>query len=312
MAAPALTKRSPAAARRGAEVAEVDLTDLVQVVSDEDVEQEVLRLFQAEGESGLVVTVRDGAGESASRTDAFRELLASLEMHGGGVAPNIEIEPPDLESLQKALGVLGERKVQKRLFERILRTFGTRLLDPLAETLDCGHGGPLLVRMSNLRASLLEKIMRLHLTPETLEILQHDLCTLLNDDYLGMLAEHEEQVQRPLVKQLAQEALHLIGAVFQRAFSQWSRNAAQIAESVERRLKGRFKLKESPVIIRARIVEGLEEFLWVETSTELTGALGQLFHQDKYRGVVQAMPPVERDLYADFAATCWEIIQDNC
>ena len=312
MAAPALKRVSLAAPGNGASAAEVDLTDFVQVVSDDDVEQEVLRLFQAEGESGLVVNVRDGAGESATRTDAFRELLASLNMHGGGLAPNIEIEPPDFESLKRGLGVLGEKKVQKRLFERILRTFGSELLNPLVETLDIRQGGPLLVRMSNLRANLLKKVARLHLTPETLDILTQDLRLLLNDDYLGMLAEHEEQVQRPLVKQLAQESLHLIGGVFQGAFSQWGRHAALIAESVERRLRGRHKLKESPVIIRARIVEGLEEFLWVETSTELGGALAQLFSQEKYRGVVQAVPRVERQLYADFAATCWDIIQDNC
>lgn len=135
---------------------------------------------------------------------------------------------------------------------------------------------------------------------------------LLNDDYLGMLAEHEEQVQRPLVKQLAQEALHLIGATFRGAFQHWNRNAMQIAEGVQRRLRGQLKLRESPVIIRKRIIEGLEEFLWVETSTELSGALGQLFSQDKYRGVVESPPVVERQLYAEFAATCWEIIQDNC
>jgi hypothetical protein len=289
---------------------EVDLTG--EAVSDEDVEQAVLSLFQAEGESGLVVTVHDGAGESASRSDAFRDLLESLEMHGGGVAHNIEIEPPDFESLQKALGVLGEKRVQRRLFERILRTFGTELLDPLAATLDTDEGGPLVIKMSNLRQRLLKKVERLHLTPETTKILTEDLRNLMNDDYLTMLAEHEEQVQRPLVKQLAQEALHLIGETFQRAFRHWHCNASEIAESVQHRLRGRHKLRESPVIIRNRIIEGLEEFLWVETSTELSGALGQLFVQDKYRGVVDSPPVVERGLYAQFAATCWEIIQDNC
>ena len=138
------------------------------------------------------------------------------------------------------------------------------------------------------------------------------LTRFQRDEYLEMLAEHEVNVQRPRVKRLAQEALHVIGTTFQNAFQHWNSNAGQIAEAVARRFKGRLKLKESPVIIRERIVEGLEEFLWVETCAELGGALSQLFRQDKYRGVVEQPPVIERQLYAQFAATCWEIIEDNC
>ncbi len=285
--------------------------DVSGIVSDDDVEREVLRLFKAEGPGRLVVTVH---GDDQGRSEAFRELLASLALYDTRYQNQeaMEIEPPDVESLRKGLSVLGDQSVKRRLFERILRTFGSELLDPLAAILDRGPGGTLLARMADLRQDLLHSVQQLHLTPDTRQILTDDLRKLLADDYLAMLAEHEENVQRPLVKELAEQALHLIGAIFQQAFQHWQLNAERIAESVHRRIKGRLKLHESPVIIRERIVEGVEEFLWVETSNELSGGLQQLFMQDKYKGVVREVPEVQRSLYAKFASTCWEIIEENC
>jgi hypothetical protein len=140
-----------------------------------------------------------------------------------------------------------------------------------------------------------------------------DLRQLLNDDYLSMLAEHEEKVQRPRVKQLAQEVLQLVGSTFQRAFQHWHENAAQIADSVSRRFGKKLRLGAHPTLIRTRIVEALEEFLWVETSAELSGALSQLFGQRVYVGLV-AEPRIEvdRSVYHDFAEACWEIIAEHC
>jgi hypothetical protein len=280
------------------------------VVSEVDVEQEVLRLFGA-ADVGLVVTVRGDAGE---RGEAFRELLDSLALYDDRYRTGeaIEVEPPDVESLRRALGVLGEPRVKRRLFERILQVFGSELLNPLGEVMTTQAGGTLQGHMDRFRNDVLLSVGTLPLTQETREVLLGDLSGLLTDEYIAMLADHEEQVQSPRVKEMAQAALHLIGEVFQRAFRHWGENASRLAESVHRRLGGRVRLKESPVVVRQRIVEGIEEFLWVETSTELSGALEQLFHQDKYRGVADLAPRVERRLYAQFAGACWDIIQDNC
>jgi hypothetical protein len=128
-----------------------------------------------------------------------------------------------------------------------------------------------------------------------------------------MLAEHEEKVQRPRVKQLAQEVLHLVGSTFQRAFQHWGENAVQIADSVSRRFGKKLRFGAHPTLIRSRIVEALEEFLWVETSAELSGALSQLFAQRAYSGLV-AEPRVEVDraVYRQFAEACWDIISEHC
>ena len=273
-----------------------------------------MRLFQTEGMEHVVVTVHGTGADADERSEAFRELFESLALYDSRYQQqdDIEIEPPDLESLRKGLSVLGEQSVKRLLFERILRTFGTELLDPLAAMIDGSPGGALLARMERLRGDILDGVDQLHLTADTRQILIGDMKKWLTNDYLELLAEHEEKVQRPLVKLLAEEALHLIGATFQGAFQHWQKNASRIAESVHRRLRGRLKLRESPVIIRERIVEGLEEFLWVETSNELSGALEQLFRQDKYTGIVANAPEVEREIYAKFARTCWEIIEENC
>jgi hypothetical protein len=140
-----------------------------------------------------------------------------------------------------------------------------------------------------------------------------DLGRLLTDEYLTMLAEHEERVQRPRVKMLAQEVLQLVGATFQRAFRHWHDNAAQIAESVSRRFGARLKLGAHPTVIRTRIVDALEEFLWIETSAELSGALSQVFAQKAYEGLVQAPRiQVERAVYHEFAEACWDLIAEQC
>ncbi len=128
-----------------------------------------------------------------------------------------------------------------------------------------------------------------------------------------MLAEHEEQVQRPKVVELAQQVLHLVGAVFQRAFSSWPSHAESIADSVSRRMGPSISLRENPVVIRGRIVEGIEEFLWVETSTELSGALSQLLSQQCYAELVDGpLPTIDRAMYHAFAQACWNLVEQNC
>ena len=284
------------------------------LVTHGDVEQTIRALFSVADNHNLVVRVQ-GADDSEERNEAFAELRDSLAMYCGDAleATALVVAPPSKESLTRALSVLGKKHLQLRLFERILLTFGRTLVDPLAELLDRAPGGALLSHMGSLRLRLFEGVGALRLTQETQQILMGDLARLLNDDYLTMLAEHEEKVQRPRAKKLAQEVLQLVGSTFQRAFQHWHDNAARIAESISRRFGARLKLGAHPELIRKRIVEALEEFLWVETSAELSGALSQLFAQKAYEGLV-ATPhiEVERGVYHQFAEACWDLIAEHC
>lgn len=287
----------------------------VSVVTHRDVERTVRSLFGSGGESSDLVVRVHGAGDTEQRNDAFNELLASLAMYNGGTlqASELRVAPPNEAAIVRALTVLSQRHLQRQLFERVLLTFGRTLVDPLAEILDRAPGGPLLTHMATLRLRLFENVGELRLTRETRQILMGDLERLLNDDYLSMLAEHEEKVQRPRVKKLAQEVLQLVGSTFHRAFAQWQRNAEQIAASIVRRFGGPIQLGAHPTIIRDRIVDALEEFLWIETSAELSGALAQLFGQKAYFGLVEGPAPLlERGVYRQFAEACWEIISEHC
>lgn len=285
-----------------------------EIISRRDIEQEIARLFGDPNETGLVIRVHGEDGTTSGRTQAFRELLESLQLYDfQGSAEEITVKPPDAEAMTKALSVLGAPQLKRRLFERILVTFGKRMVDPLGQILDTTPGGALLTRMSHLREIMLGWIADLKLTQETQQIVTADLRGLLSDDYLAMLAEHEEHVQRPRVAELAQEILHLIGSTFERAFRHWPSHAKTIAESVSRRMDSKLSLRESPLVIRERIIEGIEEFLWIETSTELTGAIRQLFVQPRYQGLTAEGPPeVDRQSYREFAEACWDIVSENC
>jgi len=276
------------------------------LVSSDDVEQELLRLFGAPSNRHLVVRVQ-GADRSQERSLAFEELKRSLEMYQA-VGP---IKPPDAKTIAKALSVLTQKNLQHRLFERILSTFGRDLVDPLARILDRGNGGPLLTRMTDLRTAMLDGIGELHLSRETREVLLADLSQLMSDDYLSLLAEHEENAQRPRIKKLAQEVLHLVGTTFQRAFLHWPVHAERIAHSVHRRFSATMALGEQPVAIRTHIVSAIAEFLSVETSAELSGALSQLFSQREYAGLIESSEiHLAPSTYDDFAQACWEIVAD--
>ena len=281
------------------------------IISESDVEAEITQLFGSLSETGLVIRVHGGSSET-HRNLAFRELLESLELYEfHKSSKKIEVEPPDAETIASALSVLADPALKRRLFERILLTFGRSMVDPLGEILDTTPGGALLAHMTHIRANVLQGIRRLRLTHETQAILVEDLEALLSDDYLAMLAEHEENVQRPRVARLAQQILHLIGTTFERAFRQWPHHARTIANSVSRRMGSSMSLRESPVVIRQLIVDSIEEFLWIETSTELSGAIAQLFSQDHYRGIFgDKAPALERGVYRKFAEACWEIISE--
>lgn len=282
------------------------------VIRAEDVEQEVSRLF-ATGTDGLVITVH-GGGTVSAREDAFRELLASLALYDDRFADRaaeITVEPPSREALTSALGVLGKPYLQRKLFQRILWTFGRQMVDPLGAILDAAPGGALIERLTSMRSELLRVASQLSLTRETQSILSNDLTKLLDSEYLTMLAEHEERVQRPRLERLAREMLHLIGATFQRSFRQWPAHAAQISESVHHRLGPRVSLRENPRVLRQKIVEGIDDFLWVETSTELTGALEGLYRTHRADTLLAGPPQLERAVYREFAEACWELIAEH-
>lgn len=280
-------------------------------VTEADVEQEIVRLFGDPNETGLVIRVHGDDVSRTGRIEAFRELLGSLSLYD--YRSQEEVKPPDVESLTGALAVLAEPRLKRRVFERILLTFGKHIVDPLGKILDTTPDGILLSNMTTIRDNLMAWIARLRLTQETQDKLMTDLLGVLSDQYLAELAEHEEKVQRPRVAELAKEVLHLIGEVFERAFRNWSMHARTIADSVVRRMASTMTLKESPILIRDRIIEALEEYLWIETSTELTGAVHQLFQQPRYRGLLgSGLPDLKRSSYRQFAEACWDIISENC
>lgn len=238
------------------------------------------RLF---GTEGLVVRVRSEDPSQSARDAAFSVLLESLRMYGYTEA--VTVDAPSPTAIARALAVLGKEHLQRQLFQRILLTFGGKVVDPLVAILDASPFG-VRTRMTELRDALLANVGQLKISHETAGLLREDLKRVLTDDYLDMLAEHEEKVQRPQASRLAQEVLHLVGATFQRAFKKWPAHASVIAESVARRMGARVSLRASPAVIRERIVEGIEDFLWVETSNELDGALGQLLARYEWNKLV--------------------------
>ena len=282
-------------------------------VSPEDVEKEIIRLFGDPNETGLVITVHGGEDSADSRYEAFRELLHSLAIYDfQSQANTVSVRPPDLGTMTKALAILGQPYLKRRLFERILLTFGKRIVEPLGRILDTTPEGLLLERMAVLRDTMLNWIADLELTHETQQMLTDDLRALLSDEYLGMLAEHEEKVQRPRVTELAQEVLHIIGSTFERAFRLWPKHARSIAESVSRRMGTHLTLSESPMVIRERIVEGIQEYLWIETGTELQAVLIQVFSQQQFTGLTKdGTPEIDKESYRSFAEACWDIIAEN-
>jgi hypothetical protein len=274
-------------------------------ISTRDVEAEVERLF---GTDGLVVRVHSDDPSQTARNSAFAELLESLRMYG--YTDSATVETPGADAIHKALAVLSKDHLQRQLFQKILLTFGGRIVNPLVAILETARG--VRGRMDDLRTSLLAGVKQLKISAETANLLREDMERLLTPEYLDMLAEHEEKVQRPLAEKLAQEVLHLIGATFQRAFKKWPDHACLIADGVARRMGGRMSLRTSPAVIRDRIIEGIEDFLWVETSNELDGALRQLLTRYDWSKLVdRPLPEVDRAVYREFAEACWNLVSNN-
>src|SRR5689334_19635886 len=90
-------------------------------VTEADVEQEIVRLFGNPAETGLVIRVHGDDVTTSGRIEAFRELLGSLSLYD--FTSQQEVKPPDADALTAALAVIGEPRLKRRVFERILLTF---------------------------------------------------------------------------------------------------------------------------------------------------------------------------------------------
>jgi hypothetical protein len=283
------------------------------LITTDDVVREVQRLFDAGPESGLVIRVY-GESSNDGADDTFREMLASLQMYddryrkGGG---EVLVDAPDQATIARALSVLGQEQNQKRILDHILTTFGRRLVDPLAAILDTTSNGTVIGRLTMMRDIFLAQIAELCMTPESQQILSDDVSRLMSDEYLSRVAEHEERVQRPRVTKLAQQILRLVGSIFHRALRRWSEHADQIAAAIAEKNPKKVRLHEIPALLRTEITSGIEEFLWLETSRDVEGALQPLFAEHR---TVMRFPPavVDRETYREFAVTCWGIIAEHC
>ena len=162
-----------------------------------------------------------------------------------------------------------------------------------------------------LRDLFLAQIAELKLTHESQDMLTQDLMMAFDDAYLRMVAEHEERVQRPRVRKLAQEILRLVGSTFHSAlYVIWPEHAETIAMLITRRMKGQVHLREVPTLIRGQICAAIEDFLWLETAAKdrkFARAAFCVNTADCFSGPV---PTLDRSLYREFAEACWEIIAD--
>lgn len=283
---------------------------LPPLITAQDVEAEIQRLFLAQAGSGLVIRVYGEEGGTAENIEAFREMLNSLRLYDYGTgAGEVFVEAPNSSILTRALNVLTKEQHQKRVLDHILTTFGRRLIDPLAAILDTTPEGTIMSRLSVLRGLFLAQIAELKLTHESQDMLTQDLLMAFDDSYLHMVAEHEERVQRPRVRRLAQEILRLVGSTFHAALRAWPEHADNIAMLISRRMKGQVHLREVPTLIRGQICAAIEDFLWLETATKIETSLDSLFAQ--HSGLLGGpAPTLDRALYREFAEACWDIIAD--
>ena len=201
------------------------------LVTADDVRDEVHRLFDAGPEGLLVIRVYGEDGDAATADATFREMLESLRMYDDRYREGsaVTVRGPTKEMLTRAMLVIGRDEHQRKILGQALVGFGRRFIDPLAGLLDTTPEGSLVTRLMMTRDIFLAQVASLNLTPESQQILATDLKTLLSDDYLAMLAENEERVQRPRVTELAKQVLRVIGSIVRRAFARWPHHAEQIA-----------------------------------------------------------------------------------
>ena len=282
------------------------------LVSAADVQQELARLFGGMADRDLVVSVY-GDEDAEGTVSTFHELMRSFEMHGGGHGDvrfqDVLVAAPNATTIERALLTLSHADLQRKLLDQVLTTFGHHLIDPLGAVLNAGPDGALMRELVNVRERVITDLTALQVTSETRSIVIQDITKLMNNDYLAMLADHEERELRPRVRELAQEILRLVGDIFHVALGRWPEHARSIAHAVRRRLSGEVRLAELPHLLREQVLAGIEEFLWVETSNDIEGALRSMFASR--RDIVDKPPPLERAAYRSFAVGCWKLMTEH-
>lgn len=282
------------------------------LVTAADVQQELVRLFGGMSDRDLVVSVY-GDEDADGAVSTFHELMRSFEMHGGAEAAvafqDSLVKAPDALTIERALLTLSQPELQRRLLDQVLTTFGHHLIDPLGAVLTAGPEGNLMRELTSVRERVIADLESLRVTAETRSIVIQDIRKVMSNDYLAMLAEHEERELRPRVRALAQDILRLIGDIFHLALSRWPSHASSIAHAVRRRLAGEVRLAELPHLLRQQVLDGIEEFLWVETSNDIEGALRAMFASRQ--GIADKPPPLERSAYRSFAVGCWKLLTEH-
>ena len=220
------------------------------------------------------------------------------------------VAPPDAASLARGLAVLGQEDVRRELLDNALTTFGRKLVEPIAALLSTGESQAE-KRLSLFRDIVVAQARELRMTHATTQMLVEDLRRMLDDEYLRALSECEEKVQRPRVQKLAQDALRAVGKTFHRALERWPDHAEQLAFAIASRMTEPLPWKDSPAIVRGHVVDAIEEFLWLGTSTELASELTTLLAE--HADVIGAQKvTLDRRLYRDFAEVCWQSIAAAC
>ncbi len=284
------------------------------LVDPTDVRRAIEDLFDAGADSGLVIRVYGEDGRSAAALDTFREMLASLKMHddqnagalGDGLVPT-----PDRRAIGKALSLLGHEPIQRSILDHVLTTFGRKLIDPLGALLDRTPEGSLMGRLTMLRDIFLAQVTGLHLTQESQQILSGDIKKLLGEEYLAMIVDNEEKVQRPRVRRLAQQLLQVVGVRFRGALQRWPNRADEIVDGICGRLPERLRLKAIPPLVKTLVVSAIQNYLWEETSPRLEADLVPLFRE--HAEIVKAAPKaLDREAYLEFAEFAWTEIEKHC
>jgi hypothetical protein len=303
---PSETDQAPLSARPAPEVS--------PIVDPGDVRRAVEDLFDAGADNGLVIRVYGEAGQdSPAALDTFREMLASLQMHddGSGALGDVAVPTPDRRAIHKALSLLGNDAIQRSILDHVLTTFGRKLIDPLGALLDRTPEGSLMGRLTMLRDIFLAQITGLHLTQESQALLSADVKKLLNNDYLAKVAAHEEEVQRPRVRRLAQQMLQVVGTTFRAALRRWPERGDAMVDGIVSRLPERLRLKAIPPLVKTLVVSAIQNYLWEEASERLEAELIPLLKE--HAEVVKTAPrSLDREEYLGFAEFAWTVIEKHC
>jgi hypothetical protein len=243
---------------------------------------------------------------------AIRELTQSLAMHSGVTVPgDAVVAAPPRETISRALHALADPIARGKALGAALSIFGRRVVAPLERLLAARNSGPT-ARLVQWRAALRNGLADLRLAHETTQILRGDLARVFTDEYLHMLGENEEKTLRPRLAELAHRVLDVLASTFHRALDRFGANADRVAIGIVRQLPRSMALRNLPSLVKQGFVAAVGEFLAVETSADLRGALHTLSGQ--YSDVVPAGQPLgfADEWYRDLAQECWDVIATYC